>query len=170
VKSFREQVTSAENDITEYRTLSHPVYGIKKVPLWPKKISKKEQEQARLMKEAEERERKAKEEAEAEARRLEEEAAKKAPGSKGKPPVAAAKPDPKAAQAASKPDIRPASQHTDATTADNNNASSTKQLEPEFNSMDDRKVYWNFESFKKIVEGMDSSKTTVGSMMAAMVF
>jgi hypothetical protein len=36
--------------------------------------------------------------------------------------------------------------------------------------MDDRKVDWNFESFKKIVEGMDSSKTTVGSMMAAMVF
>jgi hypothetical protein len=36
--------------------------------------------------------------------------------------------------------------------------------------MDDRKVDWNFQSFKKIVEKMDSSKTTVGSMMAAMVY
>jgi hypothetical protein len=36
--------------------------------------------------------------------------------------------------------------------------------------MDDRKVDWHFDSFKKIVSEMDSSKTTVGGIMAAMIY
>lgn len=88
-KFFREQVTQAESDICEFRALSHPFYGIKTKPLWPRKISKEEEEKERLQKEEEDKARKAKEEAEAEQRRIEEEAAKAAAkgGAKGKPPV-----------------------------------------------------------------------------------
>lgn len=42
--------------------------------------------------------------------------------------------------------------------------------EPLPSSMDDRKVDWHFDSFKKIVSEMDSSKTTVGGIIAAMVY
>lgn len=44
VKTFREIVSRAEEDINEYRALSHPVYGIKKVPLWPRVFTAEEEE------------------------------------------------------------------------------------------------------------------------------
>lgn len=37
-------------------------------------------------------------------------------------------------------------------------------------SLDDRKVEWNFNTFQKIVTEMENSKTTVGSIMAAMIY
>lgn len=88
-KSFRENITQAENDICEFRALSHPAYGIKTKPLWPRKISKEDEQKERLQKEEEDKARKAKEEAEAEQRRIEEEATKAAAkgGAKGKPPA-----------------------------------------------------------------------------------
>ena len=37
-------------------------------------------------------------------------------------------------------------------------------------SLDDRKFDWNFDTFEKVVSEMKSSKTTVGSIMAAMIY
>jgi hypothetical protein len=37
-------------------------------------------------------------------------------------------------------------------------------------SLDDRKIDWNFDTFEKVVSEMKSSKTTVGSIMAAMIY
>ena len=54
-KFFREQVTQAESDICEFRALSHPFYGIKTKPLWPRKISQEEEEKERLQKEEEDK-------------------------------------------------------------------------------------------------------------------
>ena len=79
---FALELDKVKQDLTEYRALSHPELGVKRVALWPKTYSKEELE---ALREAEAKRLKEEEEAEAERRRIEEEkAAAAAP--KGKPP------------------------------------------------------------------------------------
>lgn len=92
---------------------------------------------------------------------------KAAKGGRGKVP---AKPDPKAGAK----DARPVhSQQSDGSKSLQKQPSQPKLAEkdePVPASVDDRKVEWHFDSFKKIVSEMDSSKTTVGGIMAAMIY
>lgn len=76
------EIEKVKSDLTEYRTLTHPEFGVQKVALWPKTYTKEEMAKLR---EAESKRLLEEEEAEAERRRIEDEkAAASAP--KGKAP------------------------------------------------------------------------------------
>ena len=85
---YMEKLAAVKADLTEYRGLVDPETGVKRVALWPKKLSRsevarmKQEEEERLKREAEEEEKK---------RLAEEEAAAaaKAPGKKAPPPKVA---------------------------------------------------------------------------------
>jgi hypothetical protein len=88
---YMEQLDTVKKQLTEYRGLTDPEYGIKKVALWPKKLTKheiakmKQMEEEKLKREAEEEEKKRKEEEDAAA-------AAKGPGKKSAAASKQAKP------------------------------------------------------------------------------
>lgn len=150
VQEFRQTVENLQRDVCEYRKLCDPVFGVKAAPLWPRVYSEAELEEKKRREEARAR-RIAAEEAR---RKAEEEALKAASAKKGK------KPDPKAKQA------EPVQEEIRPTTA----LSEPEEDLPEYEGQDEVPKDFNFEKFQKVFTEIPNEHTTIGSILAAMVY
>lgn len=154
MKQFTTVLSNLQEDLFDYR---YAIKDIPKVALWPKILTAQERQ---AIKDKEEADRRAIEEAEAQA--AAEAAAAFAAANKGKqpPPTKAVPSRPISGAVKSEATTRPTTPL----------AAKQKIEEAALKSLDDEPRDWHFEHYARVVSEMDAANTSVGSILAAMVY